>query len=384
MAFVKITQLPQTSSITNDDLFVLVDDPAGNPTTKKIAVGDLLPFFQGQVGPTGPPGPTGAGIVVLGVLANPSLLPISGGNVGDAYIVLSTGDLYIWDGSVWQNAGPSGTPGVGVPVGGTSGQALVKIDNTNYNTQWSTLIPTGGATGESLIKLSNSNYDFGFETLVPSGGSANQVLAKIDGTDYNTQWASPLDATKIPLSLVDAKGDVIAATANDTVTRLPVGSNNQVLIADSSTSTGLRWGSGGRLLQFATISVSTQSTTANSATDIPGLAISFTPTSASSTIITDLFSDVSIFNNSGLSFVSRVSFVGVVDTVVGNFVQIGRNLVSASTDLAVSAGIAAVRTVSTSGSTSARTIKGQFYAGTNLTIQIGIMGNVRLTVMEVA
>lgn len=45
----------------------------------------------------------------------------------------------------------------------------------------------------------------------------------------------------IPTTVVDAKGDIIAATAADTVTRLAVGSNNTVLMADSSTATGLKW-----------------------------------------------------------------------------------------------------------------------------------------------
>jgi len=42
-------------------------------------------------------------------------------------------------------------------------------------------------------------------------------------------------------SIVDAKGDLIAATAADTVSRLAVGTDNQVLTADSSTATGLKW-----------------------------------------------------------------------------------------------------------------------------------------------
>jgi hypothetical protein len=35
--------------------------------------------------------------------------------------------------------GPQGEPGEGVPVGGTAGQFLTKIDGTNYNTDWTTL-----------------------------------------------------------------------------------------------------------------------------------------------------------------------------------------------------------------------------------------------------
>jgi hypothetical protein len=46
---------------------------------------------------------------------------------------------------------------------------------------------------------------------------------------------------EIAASIVDAKGDIIAATAADTVARLAVGSNDQVLTADSSTATGLKW-----------------------------------------------------------------------------------------------------------------------------------------------
>jgi hypothetical protein len=46
-------------------------------------------------------------------------------------------------------------------------------------------------------------------------------------------------------TIVDAKGDLIAAVAADSVNRLAVGSNDQVLVADSSTSTGLAWKSYG-------------------------------------------------------------------------------------------------------------------------------------------
>lgn len=45
----------------------------------------------------------------------------------------------------------------------------------------------------------------------------------------------------IPNSLLDAKGDLIVATANDTAARLPIGSDNQILVADSAQSTGVKW-----------------------------------------------------------------------------------------------------------------------------------------------
>jgi hypothetical protein len=49
-------------------------------------------------------------------------------------------------------------------------------------------------------------------------------------------------ATGIQPTIVDAKGDIIAATAADSVTRLAVGTNNTVLMADSAEATGLKWG----------------------------------------------------------------------------------------------------------------------------------------------
>jgi hypothetical protein len=42
-------------------------------------------------------------------------------------------------------------------------------------------------------------------------------------------------------TLLTAKGDLISATAASTVARLAVGSDSQILVADSSTATGLKW-----------------------------------------------------------------------------------------------------------------------------------------------
>ena len=65
-----------------------------------------------------------------------------------------------------------------------------------------------------------------------------------DGASSIRSLGTAVDATMqtmVPKSIVDAKGDLIAATAADIVDRLAVGANDTVLTADSSTATGLKW-----------------------------------------------------------------------------------------------------------------------------------------------
>jgi hypothetical protein len=75
------------------------------------------------------------------------------------------------------------------------------------------------------------------------GGTTGQVLAKASNTDMDFSWVAQDDSNAIQNSIVDAKGDIIAATANDTPARLAVGTNGQVLTADSTAATGLAWAS---------------------------------------------------------------------------------------------------------------------------------------------
>ena len=77
------------------------------------------------------------------------------------------------------------------------------------------------------------------------GGTTGQVLAKASGTDLDFLWVAQDDSNAIQNAIVDAKGDLISATAADTPARLAVGANNTVLTADSSTATGLKWAAAG-------------------------------------------------------------------------------------------------------------------------------------------
>lgn len=115
------------------------------------------------------------------------------------------------------------------------------------------------------------------------GGTTGQALVKASGSDLDFTWSS-ID----PLTILDAKGDLISATAADTPARLAVGTNGQILTVDSTTATGLKWASpagGGKVLQVVNVTYNTSTTVASTSYTDSGLSASITPSSASSKIL---------------------------------------------------------------------------------------------------
>ena len=202
--------------------------PTGSsgPTGPTGAAGDA-----GLTGPTGPTGATGPGGIqgpqgAQGIQGNTGLT----GATGATGIVLQT-DAPSSTTVLWLDTDePSDIP---VPIGGTAGQMLAKIDSTNYNTQWVT------------------------PPSVPIGGTAGQFLRKIDSTDYNAGWAN-IAASEITSGALD-------------YARMPSGSILQVLSAKKT---------------------DTAATSTATFSDIGGLSISITPKSTSSKIL--VFADVKI------------------------------------------------------------------------------------------
>jgi hypothetical protein len=118
--------------------------------------------------------------------------------------------------------------------------------------------------GATAIAALGQDIDTAFIDL--KGGTTGQVLAKASGTDLDFSWVAQDDSNAIQNAIVDAKGDLIAATANDTPARLAVGTNGQVLTADSTAATGLAWAAAtsGGYTQIASTSIAGSSTSIGS------------------------------------------------------------------------------------------------------------------------
>lgn len=109
----------------------------------------------GPTGPTGNTGPAGAGIAYKGAVATASSLPgypsSYGGAVGDAYITIDTGHLWVWNGSTWVDngaitqsiTGPTGPTG---PTGNTGNTGPTGPTGNTGNTG-----PTGSTGAASTV-----------------------------------------------------------------------------------------------------------------------------------------------------------------------------------------------------------------------------------------
>jgi hypothetical protein len=140
--------------------------------------------------------------------------------------------------------------------GGTTGQVLSKNSNTDMDFVWvtdaagditgvtvSSPLTGGGTSGTVTVGiLSGTTSNLGAVQLSDSTSSTSTTLA---ATANAVKTTYDLANGAVAKSIVDAKGDIIAATAADTVSRLAVGANGTVLTADSAEATGLKWATPG-------------------------------------------------------------------------------------------------------------------------------------------
>jgi hypothetical protein len=156
----------------------------------------------------------------------------------------------------------------------------------------------GGTTGQILSKTTNADMDFTWVSANP--GDITGVTA---GTGISGGGTSgDVTITNSMATAIDAKGDLVVGTGADAFSRLAIGTNNQILTADSTAATGMKWatpaGGGGKVLQVVYSQYATETVVASTSfTDI-GLTASITPTSSTSKILVSFGAGYAIYRAS--------------------------------------------------------------------------------------
>ena len=143
-----------------------VPGPAG-PAGAKGDAGAAGP--SGPAGPKGDKGDVGTGLKIVGTVASQSALPTTG-TTGDAYLV--GGDLFVWTGTAWTNAGPvqgpKGDKGDKGDTGATGPQGIQGVPGTaavSIHTQPYSVAANSGVTITGACTAGQKAVNGGFDSL---------------------------------------------------------------------------------------------------------------------------------------------------------------------------------------------------------------------------
>jgi len=194
----------------------------------------------------------------------------NGGGLGGSINISGASSAYGTGGSITSIGFGSTSGGSLIMSGGTEGgggtintsddggsintkDAFIELGRTDVRT---TL--TGTATAPRSIALPNASGTLALQGAITTSG-LTQATARIlgrttasagaveeitigSGLSLSAGQLSSTVSAGIPATIVDAKGDLIVATAADTVARLPVGATNgHVLTVDSAEAGGMKW-----------------------------------------------------------------------------------------------------------------------------------------------
>ena len=181
-----------------------------------------------------------------------------------------------------------------------SGDVLSAADVNGYLMQGVLVFASAAARDAAITAPAEGQFAFTKDTnglwyydgaAWVASGATGDIEGVTAGTGISGGGTSgTVTITNSMATAIDAKGDLVAGTGADTFARLAVGTNNQVLTADSSTATGLKWatpagGGGGKVLQVVSTTYSTRVDIASTTYTDSGLSLSITPTSATSKIL---------------------------------------------------------------------------------------------------
>ena len=151
-------------------------------------------------------------------------------------------DVLAWDGVTWTPATLTalGAPGLSNATPADLGTAAPGVSTEASRADHVHDLPTAADVGAAASLHVHSGADITSGTVATArlgSGTANATtFLRGDQT-----WAAAGGSETLPASIIDAKGDLIVGTANDTAARLGVGSNGRVLTADSAQASGVKW-----------------------------------------------------------------------------------------------------------------------------------------------
>jgi hypothetical protein len=138
-----------------------------------LSLQDVLDWFASRGG-------GGAAFTFRGAVPTWTDLPELLNTRGDTWWVIDIAHLAAWDNTGWVDLGPvaqgppgrdgeDGSPGVGVPEGGSTEQVLTKASGEDFDTGW-------GAGGSVWVVLTQADYD----ALTPPGPDPGTLYIIVD------------------------------------------------------------------------------------------------------------------------------------------------------------------------------------------------------------
>jgi hypothetical protein len=153
--------------------------------------------------------------------------------------------------------------------------------------------------GLEQVFLNGVNLVRGQDYTATNGTSVGSLSALVASDVVEVFAYVPFNiANALTVSTVDAKGDLLVGTGADAVGRLAVGTDGQMLIANSGQTSGLQWTTGS-ILQTVYFSTTTQTDTSSSTMADTGLTVTITPKFSTSKIL--IISTSQIFKSNGSS-----------------------------------------------------------------------------------
>jgi hypothetical protein len=190
--------------------------------------------------------------------------------------------------------------------------------------------------------------------------------------------------TAIQPTILNAKADLLTATAADTPARLAVGADGTVLTAASGEATGLQWAAaaaGGKVLQVVSMTNSTNVESSSTSYVDTNLTLNITPSSATSKIL--VFVNMQGVNKSNGNSNNAVQFKilrGATSIGIADYIGF------TSTALALNVGSWNSTILDSPNTTSATTYKVQFsniVAESNAAVNFGSSPTSSLTLLEI-